>query len=80
MEGDSSKSSNFAKQYLQSFKEFLIPTTKKDKQKRIKQYKDVLIFLGAILIMTTFESKIEKILSVDPNEIQKMTKLQTGAM
>ncbi len=80
MEIEASKKGNLLITYAQTVKEFFIPTTRKDRQKRIKQYKDVLIFLTAIFVMSTFESKIEKILSVDPSEVQKITKMQSGPM
>ena len=81
MEADSKKSAkSIAYYYAQSVKEFFIPVTRKDRQKRIKQYKDVLVFLTAIFVMSTFESKIEKLLSVDHSEVQKLTKMQGGPM
>lgn len=81
MEGDASKKQgNFLISYAHSLKEFFIPVTRKDRQKRVKQYKDVLVFLAAIFVMSTFESKIEKILSVDPSEIQKISKIQGQSM
>lgn len=81
MEGEASKNkSNLLFSYAHSLKEFFIPATRKDRQKRIKQYKDVLVFVAAIFVMSTFESKIEKILSVDPNELQKISKMQGQPM
>jgi hypothetical protein len=74
------KSRNIVFAYAQSIREFFIPITRKDRQKRIKQYKDVLVFLTAIFVMSTFESKIEKFLSVDPTEVQKITKMQGGPL
>lgn len=78
MEIESSKKSANISKYANMVKEFFVPTTRKDKQKRIKQYRDVFVFLAAILIMSTCESKIEKLLSVDPSEVQKISKMQSG--
>ena len=77
MEGEpSKKKANVLTSFAQTFKEFFVPITRKERQKRIKQYKDVLVFLTAIFVMSTFESKIERILSVDPSEVQKITQMQ----
>lgn len=78
MEIEATKKKVNISKYANMVKEFFVPSTRKDKQKRIKQYKDVLVFLAAILIMSTCESKIEKLLSVDPSEVQKITKMQSG--
>lgn len=76
MQAEQKKATNSLSTYAKTLKEFLVPATRKDRQKRIKQYKDVLVFLTAIFVMSTFESKIEKWISVDTSEVQKITKMQ----
>lgn len=64
--------------YFKQAKEFIVPSSKKDKQKRLKQYKDIVFFVTAIGLISIFQSKIEKLLTVDTNEVQKMTKMGSG--
>ena len=57
-------------------KDFLFPITKKEKTRRNRQLRDVSIFVLSIGALYIFEEKIQKILSVDIAEIEKLTKMQ----
>lgn len=69
---------NKMKALVKKVKEFIIPPTKKDKVRRAKQFKDVGIFLASIAIIYVFQKKIEKLITVNPEELQKMTQQMSG--
>ena len=59
-------------------KDFIFPLTRKEKNKRMLQIKDVSIFFFSIAVFVYFEDKISKALSVDPDEVQKLSQSQNN--
>ena len=68
------KGSNALKRLAKRIKDKLIPSTKKERTKRIHQLKDIGIFVGTVVAFMLLEDRIQKLVSVDPGEVQKLTK------
>lgn len=54
---------------MKSVSNFISPVTKKEKEKRYKQFKDVFLFTSSILLIIKFSKQIDSYLTVDTKEI-----------
>jgi hypothetical protein len=57
-------------------KNFFYPSGRQERSKRMKQYKDISLFVGSILLVTVFEKQIQKLLQVDKSELTQFTNMQ----
>ena len=68
--------SNFFRNPFQTLRNYLFPITRKEKNKRFLQVKDVSIFFFSVVLFFYLEDKIAKYLTVNPEEVQKLTQSQ----
>lgn len=66
-------SKNKVYNWLSTLKTIIIPVTKKEKMKRMKQIKDITLFVSAITLLIVFQKKIEKLITVNPEEVQRLS-------
>jgi hypothetical protein len=55
---------NVVKRFFTNMKETILPTSTEKKKERISQYKDLTMFVGAILVIAVFENKIKSFLEI----------------
>lgn len=60
------------KQNYHGLVKWLWPNIKEAREQRVGQYRNLAIFLGFIVIVTTFEDKIKSYLEVDSDAIYKV--------
>lgn len=56
-------------------KKSVYPTNKSEREKRIKQYRDVSIFVLSIVLVSVFEKKIQNLLKVDKSELTQFSNM-----
>ena len=54
-------------------KDYFYPPTQDRKKERMAQYKDLAMFLAAILIIAKFEDKIKAYLEIETDELKKLS-------
>ena len=54
---------------MKSVSSFISPVTKKEKEKRFKQFKDIFLFTSSVLLIIKFSKHIDTYLTVDTKEI-----------
>ena len=57
------------KSQLEKLKRTIYPTNKAEREKRLRQYRDIGIFVASIVLVGLFEKKIVKLLSVDKSDL-----------
>ncbi|CAD8094472.1 unnamed protein product [Paramecium primaurelia] len=62
----------------EKLKKSIYPTNKAEREKRIKQFRDIGIFLASIMIVSVFEKKIQNLLKVDKSEITQFSNMQSS--
>ena len=66
------KQTSFFRKISDSISEFFFPISSERKKKRINQIKNIGIFMVSTLIFVFFEDKINKLISIDLVEIEKI--------
>jgi len=71
--GTPAQSHGFLKKNYYKLKYWVLPPTSDRRKERVAQYKDIGIFIGAILVITVFEDKIKNFLEIETDDLRKMT-------
>eukprot|EP01017_Pseudomicrothorax_dubius_P038273 TRINITY_DN5708_c0_g1_i2.p1 TRINITY_DN5708_c0_g1~~TRINITY_DN5708_c0_g1_i2.p1 ORF type:complete len:101 (+),score=27.98 TRINITY_DN5708_c0_g1_i2:105-407(+) len=57
---------------------WILPTTRRERQRRMVQYKDVGLFVLFTTLVIVFEAKITKLITVDEESLKKAMQLPPG--
>ena len=66
------KQSSFFRKISDSISEFCFPISSERKKKRINQIKNIGIFMVSTLVFVFFEDRINKLISIDLAEMEKI--------
>lgn len=73
--GHSKKRVSFAADKWNALKKKLLPASLQERKKRLAQYRDVTLFVVSIGLVTIFEKRLQKWLTVDKSELNQLTSM-----